>query len=84
MDNTKPQPSRQKYWSELKSDEKIERLREQVKSVQYRQQGMEELLQRLNNHSHLPDGSIVVPLHGDYPQQVHGSLRWEKDDEVYF
>ena len=57
---------RNKGWDELTQDEKIERIRDNVKdnsSNAYRQLiNLQDKISQLENHSHKENGDIVVPL----------------------
>ena len=53
---------REKYWSELAIEEKIERMRGVVKNLQSEQEETHDLLRKLIAHKHLGD-SIVVDFH---------------------
>lgn len=83
---------REKYWSELTADEKIERMRQQVKHIQGR---CAECTKKLRNaqslfqyHQHGPDGAILVSLNAERIEfeTDYGGLekRSENPDEVYF
>ncbi len=59
--NENHKPSREKYWSELDADGKIERMRQEVKNAQRRLAEAEEKVRQLLQHNH--NGSdIVIPL----------------------
>lgn len=89
-----PCESREKYWSELTPDEKIERLREQVKSVMAlvsdQSNSLEHARAVLMQHTHNPIGQLLVPAN-EFSRARHtlNSL-WRdkpgvrKDDQVYF
>jgi len=53
--------SRPKYWSELNSDEKIERMRDEVKMLKSQSQNFVNKMNRLENHEHSPSGKILTP-----------------------
>ncbi len=73
--------SREKYWSELSLEEKVERMRSIVKRLQRTVNDLGMDIRMLNNHDHL-DGEIVVKqksLHSS-PNECSGT----NDNEVYF
>lgn len=55
-----------KTWAELNSDEKIERIREQVKNIQFRNSLNERQIQKLLNdfdkHNHAENGMVTIPF----------------------
>ena len=77
-------PKREKYWSELTPDEKIERMREQVKIEQARVRTMIQTLTDLRNnfvlHSH-HDGKILLLLNYG-PQSFSPGLEFYGDGSV--
>ena len=77
-------PCREKYWSEISIEEKIERMRKEVKSLQREIRSLGDLLQNLSEHNHL-NNEIVMPLrsrrgHGEGEQMGRGPGK----DDVYF
>ncbi len=58
---------RRKKWDELTTDERIERLRECLRSKDMAVQAIREDLLRLMNHTHGAHGELLGPLHG-FPQ----------------
>lgn len=54
------EPCREKYWEELKTEEKIERMRKIIKMIQSNFKFLDNSVKQLENHNHL-DGEIVVP-----------------------
>ena len=95
MDKT-IRPSREKFWKELSIEEKIERMRQQIKMTQYQETDTRETVMRLsenfNGHTHA-DGKICVNLNVAYAhpmQEVSRGYRGgmlgksENPDEVYF
>ena len=58
-----------KMWEDLKSDEKIERTREEVKKANMRLSqrinGLENTIERLKKHSH-QNKNVVIPIDGGY------------------
>lgn len=54
------QVSREKYWTELTSDEKIERMRGIVLSLQHQLHEAQNTIFALTMHKHLPDQSLVL------------------------
>lgn len=87
------QTSRPKYWAELSIEEKLERLREEVKGTQQSQRyGFERLsdvqrqVGRLNGHTHDASGRAVVGIY-DEPNcgQSCAELKDSADpSKVYF
>jgi archaellum component FlaC len=70
--------SREKYWKEADIDLKVERCREQIKSLRALVNRQHKMIQQLSNHSHL-DGDIVIPM--EEPEEE----RWRREsDEVTF
>ena len=81
--------TRMKYWKELDADEKVERMREQVKRLEMRIENMGRLIDKLTSHRHGEDGQLHVlfnPFESGYggsPSRLLPSVPRE-DDEVYF
>ena len=78
--------SGEKYWKELSIEEKIERMRWQVKMIQHQ---MEEMLRRISTvedisstHSHV-DGRVMKPVGLDSIHQFVGRP-FKDTDETYF
>ena len=84
QDSEQCQPMREKHWSELDSDEKIERMREEVKRWQKIVSGMKEKIEKLSRHTHNPnDGKLLISM--SYQEGYPMHTRYQKDtDEVYF
>ena len=80
--------SRQKYWSEITADEKIERLRDLCKSVVSQNDSLRRELAKIKRHTHDESGKAVSvkPLAEDYDEygssQLAGAMKGNKD-EVY-
>ena len=85
-----------KYWKDLTVEEKLERMREIIKTIQNDRQKesgqISELYSKLFNHDH-KDGKIVIPinLHNTFGGMAgllasKSSFRLEKEQkgEVYF
>ena len=53
---------RQKYWSELNQEEKIERLRESINLMEGLKRQVEKLERLLQEHTHDKNGDVVVKL----------------------
>jgi hypothetical protein len=89
------EPSREKYWSELTSDERVERLRQVIKSLQYRHDYTNEDMIKMQNHfykhQHDAKGALIAPL-TQYDGGLGGSLMGQvgvptkggNPNEVYF
>ena len=76
--------SREKYWSECSTEEKLERTRKAVKQLQRDVALLNKFMRYLQTHSHLPDGSVVIPLFmKDEPQLTIKDFP-ETGDKVYF
>jgi len=76
---------RMKYWGEIETEDKCERLRSQVKRQEKQIKRLMQFVQSMRNHSHSTTGEIVVPLRGNFgdgdeaehPRQIENT-------EVYF
>jgi hypothetical protein len=76
---------REKYWSELDDQEKIERLRSEVKTLKSQLETLHDLKDMFDVHSHRqPDGQAQVPAHRSYRSRAMGGFQKLGDDEVYF
>lgn len=71
---------REKYWSELDSEQKIKRMRGIVRAQQQRIDRLERFVELFKHHEHL-EGDILVPL--EDPGAVHTCLPVDLD-QVYF
>ena len=76
-------PMRMKYWRELNEVEKIERMREQVHSLQSTVRFLEGEVVKLANHSHL-DGKIVGPIRSEFGYVHEENSRSPNPEDVYF
>ena len=74
--------SREKYWSELNQDEKIERMRRIVKNQGREVEELKEKVRKLRKHSHMNNGEIVVKFDADEPKFYPGKAH--HPDEEYF
>ena len=81
----KDRPCREKYWSELSIEEKIERTRNQVKSLQSQIGHLDQKIDQLLEHAHF-DGKIVITLdrYGHGGDKEEGRIRGSGKDDVYF
>ena len=82
MDKSANMPCREKYWSEIDSDERIERLRLEVKRLIRQLQEAQDKIFKLSVHQHASDGTMLTrfnePGGGYMPRSnVQG-------DDVYF
>jgi hypothetical protein len=87
MDDQKPQqPMRMKYWKELNQEEKIGRMREQVKELKFILSRQAELVEKLLSHTHNQTGEIVTKLdrNSQYSGNVIGGFTGSNSDETYF
>ena len=80
--------SREKYWGELKTDEKIERLRNLLKSCVAENDRLRRKLSVFNRHTHDESGKAVSvkPLSEDYDEygaQVGMKSVSSNPDDVY-
>ncbi len=80
--NDAMQCSRQKYWSEIDDQEKIRRLREEVKQLKRRFENIASIVDKLSDHDHA-DGKVVTPLHSRFGQAESDGSRGD-GDEAYF
>ena len=90
-------PCRDKYWSELDIEEKIERMRGIAKSQEERLGSLQESFYRIHafieKHSHDNNGKLLMRIDGDELRQVGGfpfppretlSRNPGNKDEAYF
>ena len=91
--NEQPEmPSREKYWKELSIEEKIERMRQQVKLTQYQETDTRETVMRLaenfSRHEHGERGiTVALDVAASRPMmEIKGRRtgRPVNPDEVYF
>jgi hypothetical protein len=78
-------PWRMKYWEELDSVEKIERLRSEVKSLLIDRAEIFRRLARLEAHEHLLNGKSAVPLkdHCLFPTGIENLGRTMPEGQEY-
>jgi conjugal transfer/entry exclusion protein len=75
---------REKYWSELTTEERVERMREQVKNLQREIRSLGNLIQNLSEHNHL-NNEIVMPLRSRRGlEKTEQTRRGPGKDDVYF
>ncbi len=76
---------REKYWSELGVEEKIERLRQQVKSLRSSEERLDRIVEMLKWHQHSPtNGHVLVEIKDQISIHGHGSSRGlPPNDDVY-
>lgn len=55
-------PSRERYWSEIDSIEKCERLRREVKRLQRTVRELNATVYQLKRHEHGGNGEVCVPM----------------------
>ena len=77
-------PMREKYWSELDVDEKIERIRKEVKALMSSRTNFFNRINELEEHSHDKMGDVVVKIHGRYGGSESLGKIGQYDDDVYF
>ena len=75
--------SREKYWSELTDQEKIERMRKIVKQGQREQQELRNFIEALLGHAHALDGSLMRKF-DVHPPGYGTSARSDQGNDVYF
>lgn len=92
MENSKLQglqAQREKYWVELTADEKIERMRSEIKKLKNNINSMNSNFYKLKElfleHKHL-DGEVVNKsnMRSDYDEMASGALINKNQDQVYF
>ena len=68
-------PQRPKMWEDLKSDEKIERTREEVKKINMdllrRINNLENIIEKLRKHSHQNE-NVIIPIDSGYDYDSFG------------
>jgi len=76
-------PCRISYWSEIDDQEKIRRLREQVKIMKNQMHALQETINMLLNHNHDKNRGITIPLD---VRNIPNKFDYIKhnEDEVYF
>lgn len=87
-DKEESMPMRDKYWTEIDTEKKIERMREIVHSLIDDVNSLEETVKKLRVHCHTDSGEITVPFdpHRTAPGIIGrlGGRRSDNGDEVYF
>jgi hypothetical protein len=53
---------REKHWDELNDKEKVTRMREVVKALQFQVEELHRVVSKLEKHSHSESGQLVVPF----------------------
>ena len=81
--------SREKYWSEITADERIARLRSELKRTQRRceEQGklIAKLVTRSEAHEHGANGRPVMPLDSSrHEERDEAPLRGTQGDDCFF
>ena len=84
MSNAEPKAMRQKYWSEINEDARIERVRQELKRMIRRYEELSMDVHRLNQHRHLADGSPAMPLPRPGEGYYEKPRREESGDDVFF
>lgn len=78
---------REKWWSELNDGEKIERMREIIKSLRSNIHYLSRKMDELFEHAHL-DGKLIIPLSWYSGREevlgVEGPKGEQEKDNVYF
>lgn len=75
--------AREKYWEESNADEKIERAREQIKSLKIQVEDLIEIIDQLTKHSHV-GGKMIIPFDNQRQKSERAYRRGRGDKEVYF
>lgn len=78
--------AREKYWKELSGEEKVERMRQEVKNLQNSQVASNRTIRKLENHSHSNDAlrRLLVPFESSYGEGRVTGRSIKDEDEVYF
>ncbi len=76
---------RERYWSEIGVEEKIERVRRRIKSLQGYFNGLSDLFNALEDHSHF-EGKLMIPFNRRRwtKETGEGGMRGPGKDDVYF
>ena len=75
--------SREKYWSEINSEEKTARLRHRVKELESSLGELRNQLGKLLKHQH-GDSGLLLPMDTYLGQSERAYARGEADEDVYF
>ncbi len=75
---------REKYWKELTADEKLERMRMEVKQLRNRLDAAQQTIQQSRQHVHSANEIYFRELRRGDVVEVEGPRRNLNDDEVYF
>ena len=59
MESESMGPCREKYWEELNSDEKLERMRNEVKGFMRQVEDLAAKINNLDHHVHLDDNTLA-------------------------
>ena len=71
-------PQRERYWSELSADQKIERLHDVVRSLRHKVNTQAQIIHDLAGHQHGVDGRILVNF------GMRDSITMHEGDSKYF
>lgn len=63
-------PSRDKYWKELTVEEKVERMRINVKSMQHEVRTLQDDVETIFKHAHDKDGKLVIIMNKEDRYQL--------------
>jgi len=74
-------PMREKYWKECSQEEKIERMRKEVKRINMRLDRALIGLEKLMRHAHLRNELVFFDLRYDVNLDTRSKIN---DDETYF
>jgi hypothetical protein len=84
MDEVKQKEGWEKYWSELTTEEKVERMRNEVRSLQTQVKCYGKMIDLFFHHLH-QDGKITIPIErhngGESEERMRRGLG---KDDVYF
>lgn len=75
--------SRQKWWSEIDSEEKTARLRHRVKELESSLGELRNQLRKLLKHQH-GDRELLIPLDTYSGESERAYARGKTNDDVYF
>ena len=81
MEEEKSLLKRNKYWDELTDQEKIDRMRSEVKGMQSRLDSALKSVEALLRHDH-NNGQLIVPLN-DSRNYLDGSQRAFRDEKYF-
>ena len=72
-----------KYWSEVDRDEKIERLREEIKKLQNNVKELNQYVSVLKSHEHC-GRAVMMNIHDFNAKDPKSGMQINNSDKVYF